>query len=268
MARTAAAIQGEIAQGLTDRGYALSTSKVAEWRLWAYVVAAAIHAFEVILDLFRKEVDDLTNKITPGTSRWYAEMCYRFQNGHELLFDEKTAMLYYGVDAPASRIISVVAITEGSSKLEVKVAKLDGSGKIVPLSEDEKYNFTGYIDAVKFAGLQTEVVSTTADLIRYDAEIFFDPAVPVTTIRTEVEAAVAKFKTSLGFDSVFYRQRFAEAIMGVSGVVTVDLKAISRKGVSDVAFVPVAVFSTLESGYYDYDPGSVLTFTSTKNMGR
>lgn len=268
MARTVAEIQAAIEQSLVKRGYVLSTSKVAEWRLWVFVCAAAIQAFEVILDLFRREVDELTNKITPGTVRWYAEMCYRFQNSHELLFDDKTAMLYYAADDSKSRIVSVVAITEGSSKLVVKVAKLDGSGKIVPLSEDEKYNFTGYIDAIKFAGLQTDVVSTTADLIKYEVEVFYDPAVPVTTVRTEVEAAVVAFKTSLGFDSTFYRQRFAEAIMGVSGVVTIDLKSISRKGVSDVAFVPIPVFSTLESGYYDYDAASTLTFTSTKNMGR
>ena len=268
MARTVAEIQDIIEQTLAKRGYVLSTSKVAEWRLWVFVSAAAIQAFEVILDLFRKEVDELTNKITPGTVRWYAEMCYRFQNGHELLFDEKTAMLYYSADDSKARIVSVVAITEGNSKLVVKVAKLDDGGKIVPLTEDEKYNFTGYIDAIKFAGLQTEVVSTTADIIRYDVEVFYDPAVPVTTVRSEVEAAIVRFKTSLGFDSTFYRQRFAEAIMRVSGVVTIDLKAISRKGVSDVAFVPVPVFSTLESGYYDYDAASSLTFTSTKNIGR
>lgn len=268
MARTVAEIQDVIILNLTKRGYKLSTSKVAEWRLWTFVVAASIQAFEVILDLFRKEVDELTNKITPGTIRWYAEMCYRFQNEHELLFDDKTAMLYYSVDDPKARIVSVVAITEGVNKLVVKVAKLNSEGRIVPLDEDEKYNFTGYIDAIKFAGLQTEVVSTTADLIRYEVEVFYDPAVPVTTVRSEVESAIANFKTSLGFDSTFYRQRFAEAIMAVSGVITIDLKSVSRKGVSDVAFVPVPVFSTLESGYYDYDAASNITFTSTKNMVR
>lgn len=59
MARTVAEIQDIIEQTLAKRGYVLSTSKVAEWRLWVFVSAAAIQAFEVILDLFRKEVDEL-----------------------------------------------------------------------------------------------------------------------------------------------------------------------------------------------------------------
>ena len=95
MARTINDIQQSIITDLQTYFPKLSTSKVAEWRLWTYVVAAAIHAFEIILDLFRQEVDELTAKITPGTKLWYAEMCYRFQNGHTLVFDKNTAQFYY-----------------------------------------------------------------------------------------------------------------------------------------------------------------------------
>ncbi len=113
MARTINDIQQSIITDLKANFPNLSVSKFAEWRLWTYMVAAAIHAFEVILDLFRQEVDDLTTKITAGTKLWYAEMCYRFQNGHTLVFDKATSQFYYEQDDPDSRIVKVVAVNEG-----------------------------------------------------------------------------------------------------------------------------------------------------------
>lgn len=266
MARTIKEIQDNIITNLKSSGLKLSDSAVAEWRLWTYIVAAAIQAFEIILDAFRSEIDTLTNKITPGTVRWYAEMCYRFQNGHELLFDSKTAMLYYSKDDPSAKIIKVVAITEGQNLLSIKAAKLDEKGKIIPLSPDEKYNFTGYIDAVKFAGMQTDVISTTEDKIKYDLEVYFDPAIPSTTVRDNVLAALNKFKTSLGFDSMFYVQRFLDAVMSVPGVVTVDLKTLSRKGATAPDFADVKVCTELESGYYDYADNCKLTLISKNEL--
>lgn len=264
--RTIKEIQDSIVTELQKSGMKLSTSTVAEWRLWTYVMSAAIYTFELVLDTFRSEVDVLTNKITPGTVRWYAEMCYRFQNGHELLFDEKTAMLYYEKDDATARIIKVVAITEGENRLSVKAAKLDDKGKIIPLSADEKHNFTGYIDAVKFAGVETDVISTTEDKLRYDLEVFFEPSIPATTVRDHVLSALEKYKTALGFDSMFYTQKFIDTVMAVPGVVTCDLKTLSRKGASAPSFVPVRIYTELESGYYEYDKDCVLTLTSVKEI--
>ncbi|MDE7149613.1 MAG: hypothetical protein K2O01_04300, partial [Bacteroidales bacterium] len=91
-----------------------AVSRVAEWKLWTYIVAVALHAFELIMDNFQKEITALTTRITPGTVRWYAEMCKRFQNGNSLSFDESTGLLYYKEDFPeSSRIIKNVAISEG-----------------------------------------------------------------------------------------------------------------------------------------------------------
>lgn len=266
MAQTIKEIQDTIQAELIAAGNKLSDSKVAEWRLWTYVQAMAIHLFEITLDLFRKEMDALTNKITPGTVRWYAEMCYRFQNGHELLFDSKTAMLYYEKDASDARIIKIVAITEGNTKLTIKAAKKNNDGKIVPLSPDEKHNFSGYIDSIKFAGVQTDIISTTEDKIRYDMVVYFEPAVPATTVRDNVLKALEDFKTTLGFDSMFYTQKMLDSVMAAPGVVTVKLNSLQRKGNSDAGFKAVEVFTELESGYYEYDSDSVLALTSVKEL--
>ena len=269
MARSINEIQAGIVSELeAGTEVKLSTSKVAEWRLWTWVVAAAIHAFEVVLDLFRKEVQEKTDKITPGTVRWYGEQCLRFQNGHKLLFDKKTAALYYEVDDPAAQIVKVVAIKESPKHLTIKVAKTDDSGKVIPLSPDEKYNLIAYIHEIRAAGTTTDVVSTTEDKIRYDLQVWHDTVYPYSEVEANVKAAIEVFKTNIGFDGVIYVQQFIDAVMGAEGVVTCKLNSIARKGVSDDDFKEFEVYSDLESGYFDYAPDSVVKVESVKNMGQ
>ena len=267
MARTIKEIQDGIILSLQEQSeLTLSTSKVAEWRLWTYVFAVAIYTFEIILDAFRSEIDAVTNKITPGTVRWYAEMCYRFQNGHELLFDADTAMLYYARDDAEARIVKVVAIREETNKLVIKAAKQDADGRIVPLELEERYNFSTYIDAIKFCGVDVNIISTKEDRLRYNMEVYIEPSIPVTLARKSVEEALECFKTSIGFDSIIYKQRFIDSVMGIQGVVTCNLIALDNKGAVDDDFIPVGIYSELKSGYFEYDEGSVLTIRNLKEL--
>lgn len=262
MARIIAEIQSTIKQNLDTRLPGLNTSKVGEWSLWQHIVAVAIHSFELILDLFKKEIDDLTDKITPGTLRWYAEMCKRFHNGENLLFDEKTALLYYkNQDDKTNEIIKVAAVSEvtvindgvSENKLFIKVAK-EEDGKITELSADEKYNFVNYIEAIKFAGCQTEVISTKADQIQYQMRVYHDPAIAHDKIESGVLAAIEAYKTSLGFDGVLYRQQLIDAVMGVEGVTTVDMYTLRHHRFKDPAGVwqDIDTHASLDAGYFDY----------------
>lgn len=266
MARTINDIQQSIITDLRTSFPKLSTSKVAEWRLWTYVVAAAIHAFEVILDLFRQEVDLLTTKITPGTKLWYAEMCRRFQNGHSLVFDNDTARFYYEQDDLDSRIVKVVAVNEGHKMISIRVAKTDAQGRIVPLDDNERRNLTDYMDTIHTTGIPTTIVSTTADAIRCRLNVYYDPSVPSSVVRTKVEQALEAFRTSLSFDAMFYAQRLVDAVMDVEGVVTVKVESLEHKTSAGTSFAPVDVMVELAAGYFDYADGCSLTLTSIKSL--
>lgn len=263
MARTITEIKQAITGSVRDNLPGLSGSKSSEWGLWAYIVAVAIHAFELILDAFRQEINALTSRITPGTMRWYAEMCKRFQNGDSLEFDETTALLYYPVDNPDKRIIEVAAVSERTGEsgyLSIKVAKKDGDGKIIELDKTELYNFKAYIDAIKFAGCKVDIVSTNADQLYYRLTVYHDPAVPSESIRTAAEAALERFKTSIDFDGVVYRQKLIDTIMDVEGVTTCvldSLKQHSYQDKDDHDWTDVGTHATLDAGYFEWADGSV-----------
>lgn len=257
-ARTIEEIQEVITGNAKQNISGLSNSKTAEWNLWASIVATAIHAFELIMELFAKEIDALTTRITPGTIRWYAEMCKRFQNGDTLAFDTGTALLYYPKKDPAKQIIAVAAVSEKqdtAGAVSIKVAKKDAQGHIVELSPSELYNFKNYIDSIKFAGSRTEVNSTKADLIYYDLTVYHDTTKSSEEIRGDITKALEQFKVSIDFDGVLYRQKLLDAVMDVAGVTTCALNALEQHTYKDQdpsVWHSVDTHALLESGYFDW----------------
>ena len=244
----------------------LSTSKVAGWRLWTFVVAAAIHAFEVILDLFRTEIDEKVSKIAPGSLAWWRDMCLRFQNGYEVKFDKKTAELYYEVDDPAARIIQVVAITEGRNSVILKVAKLDAENHVVPLDIEEHRNFNDYIEAINFAGLGLSALSLPSDLIRYNIEVFYNPAYPAAIVEQNVRNVLAEFRIPQTYDARFYPQQMEAEVLKAAGVVTTSMKSVEQKKATEESYIPVCIFATLWAGFFEYADDSVLTMTSINSI--
>jgi len=110
------------------------------------------------------------------------------------------------------------------------------------------------------------VVSTNEDSLRYNLDVYFEPSVPTTIVRSNIQEALEQFKSSLGFDSMIYKQRFIDSVMSASGVVTCELKALERKGATDGDYIPVGIYSELEAGYFEYDQDSVLTLKSVKEL--
>lgn len=262
MARSIQTIQ----QGMIDKLIAgrpgLSRSKLAEWRLLSYVAALAIHSFEVILDLFKSEVESKAYMNTSGTVAWYEEMTRRFQYGHKLVFDKKTASYGYAVEDLDARIVKVAAIVEKPQHMFIKVAKQDAEGTIVPLSDRELQGLVDYWRTMRIAGTKVTVISTTPDTIRYDLVVYYDPATPAETVEENVLAALEEFKTSLSFNAMFYPQRLLDKVMSAAGVVTVAPTAIEHKNNEDPEYTPVGVSAELAAGYYDYDEESTISLTS------
>jgi len=258
MARTVTEIAASIRSGIEEK-MQLSTSAAAEWRLWTYIVATAINAFELILDAFKSEIDETVYASRPGTQRWYIEMCYRFQNGHELVYNPATATVDYAISDPAARITAVAAVKDSTDgTIVIKVAKLQGE-ELTPFSPVELLNFSNYINVIKFAGARTSVISTEGDKVLYDVDVFFSPTHPVDAIRERCEAAMDAFRDAQQFDGILFPEQFTKALLQVDGVITISLNAFKRKGSSDLDFSPVIVSDELEAGYFNYDGDSVLS---------
>lgn len=232
-------------QLLTDLS---SGSKVAIWRLWAYITAVAIFAHEVIFDVFKEEVQDIADAAAPGTPGWYRQKMLEFQFGDTLTY-VNYQYVYDPVDESA-RIITRCAVQERSDgAVLIKVAK-DSGGSPVPLSAPEKSAAESYAAKIKFAGTRLAVTSLNADELDIDYTIYYDPLIPLATLQSNLQAAADAFLVDLPFNAEFRVTKFTDALQAVEGVV--DPVFASATGTADggspeaitVRYVPAAGYMT------------------------
>ncbi len=266
MARTIQQIEESIT-GRLQATFSLSTSAASEWRLWVHCVAYCIHSFELVLDAFKREMDADAEKEVAGTLTWYNDKCYEFQMGHELVFDTVTGLLEYEKVDTSARVVKIASVNVAEDNtIMFRVATENEEGKIVPLTSNQLLNFKNYIDAVKFAGTKSEIISTDADEVKYDIKVYYNPANPVDTVREAVLASLEEFKTSQKFGGVIYSHKMLEAVTTVTGVVTAKMLSLSRKGTEDVDFIPIDTMAYLHAGYFNYTGDSRLEMVSINDI--
>ena len=147
MARSVEEIENEIYKAKENEGALVelnSTSKVAVWRLWVYIIAFVIQSLEKSFELHKADIDERLSRLKPHTARWYREKALAFQYGFNLLaesdlFDNRGKS---EEQIAASKVVKYAAVTEGegATRLIVKIAgekdgklsQLEGFMKEVP----------------------------------------------------------------------------------------------------------------------------------------
>jgi hypothetical protein len=190
-----------------------STSKVAIWRMWAYITAVAHYIHELQFDLFKQEVEQIAENSGIGTSPWYQAIALDFQYGDQL---ERIGFTYgYAVIDETKKIVKKCAIEITNQGIViVKVLKEDG-----PLNDDEKIALESYLNKLKIAGTKMPVLSQPADVISLNYTIYYDPLTPVGLLQNGLDQAMSDFRDSLDFNGEFRVSRFTDALQAVDGVV-------------------------------------------------
>lgn len=201
-----------------------SPSKVADWRLWAYIVSIAIWVHENLWDLFKSEIDVKISEAIPGTARWLRNQALLFQLGDILVWSNNKYQ-YALIDA-TKQIVKRCAVVDAGGILYIKVAKLVNN---IPekLSSAELSAFTAYMNKIKFAGTICYIISYDADLLKLNFTINYDPLVlkangelinSETTIYP-VEDAINNYIAGIEWNGTFNVTKCIDAIQAVVGVV-------------------------------------------------
>jgi hypothetical protein len=231
MARTITEIQDDIINritvtaGLSDL---TSTSKVAVWRMWTYIMAVTVWALENLFDLHKNEVNTLINEKAPHSLRWYANKAKDFQYGSELVHEED----YYDNtnlsedDLAEKKIIAFSAIVEQEKGLRLKVATIL-SGDLEALSTGQLAAFEEYMNRIKDAGVNPLVIeSRSADNLKLSLNIYYNPLVLDNTGArldgTDPDPVGKKIKDylkNLPFNGTMVLAYLVDALQQVDGVV-------------------------------------------------
>jgi hypothetical protein len=193
-----------------------SDSKVAIWRLWAYITAVAMHVHEVLWDIFKADIEKIAASAPAGTPGWYHKKVLEYQHGDELVYVDQQYK-YATIDLD-NRIVARCAIDErADGVVVVKVAKLDGTD-LAPLSNDEKNGLISYVGKIKFAGTRSSVFTASPDVVNIVYNLYYDPIVPLVELQTAIDAAMINFSANMPFNGVLNVNKFTDALQAVNGV--------------------------------------------------
>jgi|WetSurMetagenome_2_1015567.scaffolds.fasta_scaffold01806_16 hypothetical protein len=270
MARTLATIETSLDTNISNVITNPSGSIYAEWKLWRSIFAAAVWAFEKLLDAFKTEVEVIVSSKQPGTFDWYYEKIMEFQGETidgvfqgDTLIVEGGIIKYSTVDSTRC-IIKKASLRASTGSLAVKVAKESALGQLIPLSSSEQLALTNYLAAIKYPGTVINVISLAADSITYNLNIVYDPIYTTATVQANVLAALETFRLGMGFDDRFYSSKFVEAILAAEGVKAVKITTLTGWDVTSNTTTAIDIVRTLIAGYFNYNASSALTFTSYK----
>lgn len=192
-------------------------------RLWAFITAVCLWIEECVYAQFVAEVEAIAANAIPNTATWLRSMLYRFQYGHDLLFDDYRP--YYAIDDAAARICLckplVVETTWGI--VLVKVAKNGVSG-LQPLTTLEIQAVEVYVDDIKPAGTLVQVISLNPDKLKVMADIYYDPLINLSTLKTNIEKAIKGYLRNLPFDCGSTLTALEDAIQKSSRRENVEVK--------------------------------------------
>ncbi len=265
MARTIAQIQKSIIDaknadtiiGSGGTSPLTSTSNVAIWLLWTYIVAVCQWTLENLFDAHKAEVNALIANQKPHTLQWYVSKAKAFQYGVTLPIDRDVYVIVPPIDTSVL-IVAYAAAVELTSLVRIKTAQLTG-GVLTPLTGGQLTSLAAYMNRIKDAGVRLQVTSGNADNLQLALNIFYDPLVIDEigaridgTDLTPVKTAINLFLDSLPFNGLFILNFLTDALQAVEGVRIVQV-VNAQANYGTTAYVPIYVEYVPDAGYLVLD---------------
>jgi len=250
-----------------------NTSSVADFNLWAFIVAFVMTVLDNLFDLHTTEMQANFAAQQLHLLTWYQQLAKRFQYGQDTITDTDQ-YANTGLTASqiaAQQIIAQAAVTEVSTAtaigLRVKVVKLV-AGAYAQLTTPELTAFTAFMNKQKDAGVNIIAQSLPADGLKNTIQIFYDPLVLKSdgsridgTAATPVLDGYNAYLKSLPFDGQYSNNLLSDALRAVSGVMRVNItQAQAQYGLFPYTnineiYVPDGGYLSPAAGY------PILTFT-------
>ena len=278
MARTIQEIQTFILQAKAQEpalNELNSTSKVAIWRLWVYIIAVAIWSLEKLFDQHRADIDKRLAELKPHTARWYRSKALAFQYGFDLLSDSDTFnnQGHTEEQIEASKIVKYSAVIESKNegRLIVKIAGEQGE-QLQPITDAQKQAFEAYLQEIKDAGVRLSVVNYQPDVLHLQMKIIYDPLVldgngqSIIHATKPVEETIKSYLKRLPFNGELVLAHLIDALQQAEGVKIPHLVLAQSKNITSGgnygAFETIEISKIPTAGYFTIDNFNDITYVS------
>ena len=215
-------------------GFDAIFSKVGFESMLFYAFAFAIWSFEMILDLFKTEIQNKVDGAYIANSSWWHAQAMAFQKGIGLIMNPTTFIFGYATSDITKQIIKRVAVrqnVDGVCKVQLFVATETGSD-ITALTNDDKVLFEAYANTIKPAGVLIQVISGAGDIVDFSITVDYNPLVLDSTGKLIIGSnypvidSISNFITKLNdvdFGGNLNITKLMDAIQLVDGVVDVSV---------------------------------------------
>ena len=252
-----------------------STSKVAIWRLWVYIIAVAIWSLEKIFDIHRADIYKRLAELKPHTARWYRSKALAFQYGFDLLPDsDKFNNQGHTEEAiEASKIVKYSAVVESPNegRLIVKIAT-EQVDTLQPTTDAQKQAFEAYLQEIKDAGVRLSVVNYQPDILHLQMKIVYDPLVldsngqSITNAFNPIERTIKAYLKKLPFNGELVLAHLIDALQATEGVKIPHLVLAQSKNIGTNgeygAFEAIEISKIPTAGYFTIDNFNDITYVS------
>ena len=252
-----------------------STSKVAIWRLWVYIISVAIWSLEKLFDLHRTDIDKRLTELKPHTARWYRSKALAFQYGYYLAHDSDKYNTQWLTEEQieASKIIKYSAVVESKNegRLIVKIAGEQGD-TLQPITDVQRKSFEAYLQEIKDAGVRLSVVNYQPDVLHLQMKIVYDPLVldsngqSITKATKPVEETIKSYLKRLPFNGELVLAHLIDALQQAEGVKIPHLVLAQSKNITSSgeygAFETIEISKIPTAGYFTIDNYNDITYIS------
>lgn len=229
------------ALGLNNPSAAAIENKIAE------AVSFSIDNTITEINNSQQSILDIINGQRYGKPGYYVAKAKYFQYGDNLVIDPATLDYIYEVIDTTKQIVSQAAFEDLNAQLFLKVATVNLSGNLIPLSNTQLGAFKSYFSNFEIPGLPVSIISGVGNVLSFYTAITYYSTYDLPTLKTNLANAMNEFKKTFEFNGVFY---------------TGDLEAYIRKNVPGIrdcyisnTLIDGSVFSgstVLASGYFNY----------------
>lgn len=240
-----------------------SSSKVAIWRFFVWIVSYAMLTVYNLWDAFKAEITAKVEANRPHDIDWYKSRALDFQYGDTLITEGSNTGKYEIVDE-TKKIIKQVAVLSGDRKVIIKIATLSGD-ELVKIDDPDKVTaFTAYMDKQKDAGTELMIVNEDADKLKVEMDYYYDPLLVKSdgTLISDssvnvVEVAINAYLKNIVFNGQFDINKMVDYIQQATGCKSLKLNFVGYKAGISTSYTQISrVYNTL-SGYMKLEELSV-----------
>lgn len=249
-----------------------SSSKVAIYNLWAWVVAAVAWTQYQLWDSYKIELSQQIAEQKRYTLRDFRNMALAFQFGHEL--NDETGVyeesIYTDEEIEAAKIVNRAAVMElelnNRKHLFIKVATENENGDLAKLSDAQKSALDQYFARIKPAGTKIIIFSDNADDLRMTLDFYYDPLILDETGaridgrgNTTVQDAIRAYLKALKFNGEFTIAELENRLQLISGCADqeVYVRSCEANYKTPEDWQPITASFVANSGYMKIDDANL-----------